>query len=546
MLISRADTYEEVYDSFRWQVPEFYNIAGDVCDRHADKHPDKIALIVENNGGPVRRLTFAEIRDDANRLANWLVGQGLARGDRVSILLSQHPEAAITHIACWKAGLVSSPMSILFGPDAVAYRLRDLDTRVVVTDSENLPKIKAVAERTPGLEHILVIDGDGTHETSFRRAIEDESDQFENVRTRADDLAFINYTSGTTGNPKGSMQPHRLILGHVPSFEFLYDFAPRDGDVIWSPADWSWLAGLVNILMFGWFHGSTVLATAKIGFDPEDACRLMHEHRVTCAMLTPTMLKLLRQNPAGFERFAPMLRVVLSGTESVGKELLLWANETLKCPVNEGYGQTECNAVLGNCASVMPIKPGSLGRSLPGHRVAIVDDDGQEVAPGTVGNIAVRRPDPVMMLGYWNRPDATRDKFIGDWLITGDLASMDEDGYFWFQGRQDDIITSSGYRIGPGEVEDALLQHPSVAMVAVIGVPDPARTESIKALVVLKPDVKPDAELEQSLRDSVKARLARYEYPREIEFLDSLPMTVTGKVLRRELRERERNKIEEP
>lgn len=542
MMLTRADSYDAVCSAFRWNIPEFYNMADDVCDRHADHQPDKVALIVAQDGDKPRTLTFADIRRDANRLANWLVSVGLERGDRVSILLSQNPETAISHVACWKAGMVSSPMSILFGPDAIGYRLKDLESRVVVTDRENLPKIQAVSDQAPGLEHILVIDGAPEGCLDFHAAIAQHPDQFENVRTRADDLAFITYTSGTTGNPKGAMQPHRSVLGHTPGFEFIFDFAPDDDDVVWSPADWSWLAGLMNILMVGWFHGSTVLATAKIGFDPEQACRLMHQHKVTRAMLTPTMLKLLRQNPQGLTRHPPTLRAVLSGAESVGRELLIWANDNLGCPVNEGFGQTECNGLLGNCSSIMAIKPGSLGRPLPGHTVAIVDDDGNEVPPGTVGNISIRHPDPLMMLGYWKRPEATAGKFAGDWMLTGDLGYMDEDGYFWFQGREDDVITSSGYRIGPGEVEDAILQHPSVANVAVVGIPDPVRTESIKAFVVLKEDVEPSRELEEALRESVKARLAKYEYPREFEFLDRLPLTVTGKVLRRELRERHKSR----
>jgi acetyl-CoA synthetase len=299
MMLTRGNTYDAVYNAFRWDIPEFYNMADDVCDRHADNHPDKVALIVEKDSESPKYLTFADIRRDANRMANWLVSAGLKQGDRVSILLSQQPEAAITHVACWKAGMVSSPMSILFGPDAIGYRLKDLGSRVVVTDLENLPKIRAVADQAPGLAYILVVDGAPEGCQHFLDVIDQHPDAFDNVRTRADDLAFITYTSGTTGNPKGAMQPHRSVLGHTPGFEFIFDFAPDEDDVVWSLADWSWLAGLMNILMVGWFHGSTVLATAKIGFDPEQACRLMHQHRVTRAMLTPTMLKLLRQNPKG-------------------------------------------------------------------------------------------------------------------------------------------------------------------------------------------------------------------------------------------------------
>ena len=542
MLLPRATSYDAMCRDFRWQVPAVYNIADDVCDSHADERPDAVALIVDQPNGEPEYMTFGEVRRHANRLASWLVDSGLQRGDRVALLLGQRPEAAITHVACWKAGLVSSPMSTLFGEDAVAYRLMDLGARVAITDRDNLPTIRNACVNAPELERVLVIDDEADDVSAFWEVITAFPESFTNVATSAEDLAFINYTSGTTGNPKGAMQPHRTMIGHAMAFEYLLDFFPVEGDVIWSPADWSWLAGLMNILMVGWYHGCPVVATARAGFDPEDACRVMHQHGVTTAMLTPTMLKLLRQHPESLKRYPPSLRAVVSGTESVGKELLQWAEQTLGCVVNEGYGQTECNAQIGTCARIMERRPGALGRPLPGHEVAVVDDEGHPVPPGTVSEIAVKWPDPIMMLGYWNRPEATREKFRGDWMMTGDRAYMDDDGYFWFQGRADDVITSSGYRIGPGEVEDTLLRHPAVGMAAVIGVPDPERTERIKAFIVLAPGSAPSDALKQELCDSVRERLARHEVPREIEFVDSLPMTVTGKVQRRALRERERER----
>ncbi len=543
MMLKRGQTYEETYKNFAWDIPEHYNIADSVCDQWADD-PARLALVYEDEARKVHTYTFQQIRDLANQLANTLLTLGLKRGDRVTLLLAQDPECAIAHVACWKAGMVSGPCSVLFGADAIQYRLNDSRARALVTDMANYPKVAEVRAECPALEHVLIVDGEAAGARNFWDAIKNASDEFDNFRTHAEDVAWISYTSGTTGMPKGSVQPHRMMIGHMPSLEFVFDFFPQDHDVLWSPADWAWMAGLMDILMPGWFHGCTVVATAMKGFVPEDAYRILDQHNVTLALLTPTMLKLMRQVPDALSRYDLKLRTVVSGGEAVGTELYEWAKRELKISINEAFGQTECNVVLGNNGNLMPIKPGSLGRPTPGTIVAIVDDEGHEVAPGVVGHIAVKRPHPVMLKEYLNKPDATREKFIDDWLITGDTGSMDEDGYFWFHGRADDVITSSGYRIGPGEIEDALLKHPAVQMAAVIGVPDPVRTEVIKAFILPATGVTPSGTLEEELRDSVKARLAKHEVPRFIEFVDSLPLTTTGKIMRRELREREKSRAQ--
>ena len=538
-MLTRGETYDEVYNAFKWNIPERYNIANDVCDQWADD-PGRIALIYEDAQKQVHTYTFGDIRRYANQFANTLLAKGLQRGDRVMLLLAQDPECAIGHVACFKSGIVSSPTSVLFGPDAITYRLNDSGAKAVVTDSANYPKVEAVRDACPNLEHVFVVDGEPDGAENFWTAIADADDTFTNVDTAADDIAWISYTSGTTGMPKGSVQPHRLLLGHMPSLEFIYDFFPQDNDVLWSPADWAWMAGLADILLPGWFHGCTVVATAMKGFEVEEAYRILDQHKVTLALLTPTMLKLMRQVADPLSRYELKLRAALSGGESVGKELLEWADRELHIKINEGFGQTECNVILGNNGNVFPIKPGSIGRPTPGTICAIIDDDGNELPPGEEGHIACKRPHPVMLLEYLNKPEATRDKFIGDWLITGDAGHMDEDGYFWFHGRADDVITSSGYRIGPGEIEDALLKHDAVQMAAAIGVPDPVRTEIIKAFVIPAPGVTPSEELVNELRESVKSRLAKHEVPKLIEFVESLPMTTTGKIMRRELREREK------
>lgn len=539
--IPKLATYEAIYDAFKWDIPARYNIATDVCDRHAVDE-SRIALIGDDaSTGKPWTMTFRHIQKQANRLANLLVSLGCKRGDRVMLLMVQDPWVAIGHIACWKAGLVSLPCSVLFGPDAVAYRLDHADVRVVITDQANLPKVVEARAKAPTVEKVFLVDGAEPEAGSLEKALEPARDQFATVDTAADDPAFFNFTSGTTGNPKGALQPHRSMLGHLPGFEMTFEFFPQPGDLMWSPADWAWLAGLMDVLMPSWYHGVPVLTSRAMRFEPDAACALMARHQVRTALLTPTALRMMRQvqDPYGM---GVRLRAVISGGEAVGKELHEWAGSTLRTTINEAFGQTECNLVLGNCASVMPVKPGSLGRSMPGHVCAIVDDQGRELPPGEIGNIVIRRPDPVMMLEYWKNPKATQEKYIGDWLLTGDLGMTDEDGYFWFHGRADDIISSSGYRIGPGEIEDALTRHPAVVMAAAVGVPDPVRTESIKAFLVLRKEFTASPELAEQIRSFVRERLAKHEVPREIAFVEALPMTTTGKVLRRELRDADRTR----
>lgn len=540
--MERMQTYDELYASFRWNIPARYNIAADVCDRHA-ADPSKVALLGEGADGKAWQLTFREVQRKANQLANFLYSLGLTKGDRVMLLLGQNPWTAIAHVACWKGGFVSVPVSTLFAADAVAYRLNHVNARVLITDLANLPT--AVRARTQATEPvgIYLIDGRDPEAQSLVESIEPARDAFANVDTAADDPAFLSFTSGTTGNPKGALQAHRSMLGHLPGAEFCLDFFPQPGDLMWSPADWTWLAGLMDVLMPAWYHGVPVLTFRSPRFDPEQAFAMIGRHHVRTMLLVPTMLRLMRQVPNPMERFGAKLRVIYSGGEPVGKELLEWGADVLKVPINEVFGQTECNLVLGSNASVMSIKPGSIGRAIPGHMAAIVDDVGQIVPPGTIGNIALRRPDPVMMLEYWHNEEATRDKYASDWLITGDLGTCDEDGYFWFQGRADDVITSGGYRIGPAEIEDALVRHPAVLMAAAVGVPDPVRTESIKAFVIVKDGFRRGPELAEEIRSFVREHLAKHEVPREIEFVDALPMTTTGKIQHRTLREAERAKL---
>jgi acetyl-CoA synthetase len=541
MLIKRAATYREIYDDFRWDIPSRFNMAAACCDRWAAEE-GRLALIHERADGAARRYTFRDLQRLANRTANLLTGFGLERRDRVLLLLGQRPETAVLHLGAWKAGMISVLCSVLFAADAVRYRAEVSGAQVIVTDAANLAKAIEVKASLPSIRHVLCVDGPGDGAGDFWALLERASDRFTTIETAPDDPAFICFTSGTTGQPKGALHAHRSLLGYLPGMELLHDFMPQPGDLHWSPADWAWVAGLKAMLMPAWYHGQPVLAFRSIGFDPEQAFHMMAKHGVRNTLLVPTMLRLMKNVPDPLNRFDLKLRSLVSGGEAVGEELIEWSARTLKVRVNEVFGQTECNLSLGHNALVMRPKPGSLGLAMPGHVCDIVDDHGQRLGDGEIGHIAFKAPDPVMLLEYWNNPQATRDKYAGGWLLTGDLGQRDEDGYFWYRGRADDVITSSGYRIGPGEIEEALVRHPAVRLAAVVGVPDPVRTESIKAFLLLAEGQQPSEALAHEIREFVKSRLARHEYPRAIEFVDALPMTTTGKILRRELRERERAK----
>jgi acetyl-CoA synthetase len=536
-MLTRLSSYDAVRAAFRWDVPRRYNIATDVCDRHASRNP--LALVVEDERGQVTRHGFADLSRASNRFANVLAAHGVGRGDRAAVLLSQSYELPVAHLGAYKIGAIVLPLFALFGPDALAYRLENSGAAVLVTDQAGSAKLAEIRSALPGLRTVFVVGGAPEGALDFGAELARASDSFTTTDTGPDDPALIMYTSGTTGPPKGALQAHRVVLGHVPGVEFPQDFFPQPGDLFWTPADWAWAGGLLDVLWPSWHHGVPVLAHRARKFDPDAAYALMARHRVRNAFLPPTALKLLRQSSG-----QAALRSVGSGGEPLGAELLDWGRGALGVTINEFYGQTECNLVLGNCASLFPPRPGSMGKPIPGHEVAVVDDAGHVLPAGETGNVAIRRPDPVMFLEYWRNPEATRRKFAGDWLLTGDLARADEDGFFWFMGREDDVITSGSYRIGPGEIEDCLLKHPAVALAAVIGAPDPVRTEVIVAYVVLKPGTRASDALAAKIREFVKSRLAAHEAPRHVEFVAELPMTATGKIMRRVLRDRAKAQAE--
>ena len=534
-MLTAAPDYASLRRDFRWAIPDRYNMGVDCCDRHADG-TGRLALVLEDEAGQTRRYSFDDISALSNRFANVLAADGLQPGDRLAILLPQAVETGVAHIAAWKSGLISIPLFTLFGPDALEYRLADSGARALVTDQAGAAKLDGLRARLPGLTHIYVVDGAAPGATDFHAALARASSAFAPVDSAADDPAIIIYTSGTTGNPKGALHAHRVLLGHLPVVELSHDFFPRPGDLFWTPADWAWIGGLFDVLMPSWHHGVPVLAHRARKFDPAAALDLMARHQVRNVFLPPTALKLIRQS--GLSHPGLALRSVASGGETLGASLLDWAERTLGCVPNEFYGQTECNVVACNDARLFPVRPGSLGRAGPGHDVQVVDPDGRPVPAGETGTIGVRRGDPVMFLRYWNNPAATAAKFAGDFLLTGDQGREDPDGYLWFVGRADNLITSAGYRIGPGEIEDCLSKHPAVAMAAVVGVPDALRTELVKAWIVPRPGYAPTDALAREIQDFVKARLAAHEYPRLVAFVDEMPMTATGKIIHKDLRAR--------
>jgi acetyl-CoA synthetase len=534
-LLSPAPSHQALTAAFRWRVPERFNIAAAI-DAWADGsgHP---AIIARGEDGAETPWSFDILRAVSCRMANVLAALGIGPGDRVAILLTQRPETAAAHLAAHRLGAVSVPLFTLFGPDALSYRLADSGAKAVITDAAGAGTLAPLRQHLPGLVTVLCTDGPADGAEDLPALLARASDRASTADTAADDPAVIIYTSGTTGQPKGALHAHRVLLGHLPGVELPHRFFPQPGDLFWTPADWAWIGGLFDVLLPSLYHGVPVLARRLPKFDADEAFALMARAGVRNVFMPATALRLLRtaKAPPGLA-----LRSLASGGETLGEALLDWGRETFGLTINEFYGQTEANLVVSACADLFPSPPGSMGRAVPGHRVAVIGADGEPLPPGTLGDIAVAAPDPVMMLRYWNNPEATAAKFRGRWLVTGDQGRADEEGNLFFVGRDDDVITSAGYRIGPGEVEECLTRHPAVAIAAVIGVPDPVRTERVKAFLVLRPGHAPSEALAAEIQGFVRTRLAAHEYPREVAFVDSLPTTATGKVMRKALRDRER------
>lgn len=543
-----ADRYRGIYESFRWNVPAAFNITDAACTRWS-KERHRLALYWEDESGESRALSFWDLQQASNRLSNALHALGVRRGDRVALILPQRPETVVTYFACFQMGAIAVPLSFLFGPEALEYRIADSGSKVAIVDPLTLANLAPARGRLHELAHVIGVCGArGPGILDWGATLAQASRDFDAVPTQASDPAAIIYTSGTTGPPKGALLPQSALLGNLPGFEHSHDGFPQEGDLFWSPADWAWTGGLWDALMPTLYHGRAILGY-RGRFDPERAFHLLEKYAVRNAFLFPTALKMMMKTvPHPRRQYDLRLRSLMSGGEPVGPAVFEWAREELGVTINEIFGQTEMNYIVGNSHASWPVKPGSMGRPYPGHRVAVIDDAGHELVAGQVGDVAVRRTwidgtaDPVFFLGYWGNPEATAKKYTGEWCRTGDEAAWDEDGYLWYQGRSDDMFKSSGYRIGPAEIENCLGKHAAVANSAVVPSPDETRGAVIKAFVLLAPGQVASEALKDSIRDHVKKHLAAYQQPREIEFVAELPMTTTGKVQRRVLRDLEAKK----
>jgi len=540
------DRYAALFAAHRWDVPAAFNIAHACCGRYAADRT-RFAMYWEDEGGERRALTFWDLQQQANRLSNALAALGVARGDKVALMLPQRPETAVAHIAVNQMGAVAVPLSFLFGPEALEYRLAHSASKVAIVDPQSLPNLAPIREKLPGLAHVIGVAGARESWTVSWESLQAQgASRFAPVATRATDAALLVYTSGTTGPPKGALMPQSCLIGNLPGFTYSHDDFPQPGDLFWSPADWAWTGGLMDALLPTLYFGQPIVGY-RGRFDPERALDLIERYQIRNVFLFPTALKMMMKAfPRPRERFDLSLRSIMSAGEAVGTTVFEWAREALGVTINEMFGQTEMNYIVGNSHGHWPAKPGSMGRPYPGHRIAVIDDDGAPMPVGEPGEIAVNRvapdgtPDPVFFLEYFGNPEGTRGKYTGDWCRTGDVARADADGYLWYEGRADDMFKAAGYRIGPSEIENCLVRHPAVANAAVVPSPDETRGNVVKAFIVLASGCEASAALEEDIRAHVRTHLAPYEYPREIEFIDALPMTTTGKVQRKVLREREK------
>lgn len=538
MKLPPLDTYEALYRDFRWEIPARFNMGHAVCDAWAEQEPDRICLQHFNPDGNHFSMSYGELRDRSASFANALVSLGVQAGDRVALLLPQGFETVVAHVAIYKMGAIALPLALLFGAEALEYRLKTSGASAIVTNRFGLERLHPIRDRLPELAQVISIDGAEEGVAGFADLEAAHPPLFEVADTGPDDPALMIFTSGTTGPPKGALHGHRVLPGHIPGMQFAHEGFPQAGDRLWTPSDWAWAGGLLNALLPSLMLGVPVVSSPAQKFDPHMAFRIMAEMEVRNAFIPPTALRLLKAVDSPRAQYDLKLRTIGSAGEALGRETFEWARSALGVSVNEFFGQTECNFVLSSSEAFGVSRAGATGKPVPGHRVAIVDAEGIEVPVGESGQIAIKRPDPVMFLGYWQNEAATEAKFANDWLLTGDIGRQDADGYISFVGRDDDVITSSGYRIGPSEIEDCLGGHPAVQLAAAVGKPDVVRTEIVKAYVVLVPGREPSEVLAVEIREWVKTRLSMHEYPREIEFVDALPLTTSGKVIRRLLRER--------
>jgi acetyl-CoA synthetase len=534
-------TYDDIIKSFAVDRAELYNMAEDTVDAQArGPRRDACALIVDDGAGDVARYSYAELSDLSDRFAMALRVAGVGRGDVVACFAGQGLEVAMSHLGAYKLGAIVAPLSQLYGPDAIRHVLKDCNAKALVTEESLWPKIADVVPDCPSLETIILSGTCAEGQIPFERALKTDAAGFSAELTHWDDPALLLYTSGSTGMPKGILHRQGLLRGYLSSVSLFYELEMNDpGRVLWTVSDWSWVAGIFNVMLTGWCFGHTVLA-GPTRFSADWAFGFMEKHGVTHCFLTPTALKRMAVVDDPRKTWPGLaLGAIGTGGEPLPRSVLDWADRELGIPINEFYGLTEVNHLIGNCRRLWPIKPGSMGRAYPGHDIAVVDETGTPVADGQVGEIVAAQDDPTLFIEYWNQPERTAQMRLGPWIRTGDYGYRDADGYFWYEGRQDDLIKSAGYRIGPAEIEDALVHHDAVEEAAVIGSPDPERGQIVKAFVRLRKGITPSAGLAGELQQHVKTRLAAFKYPREVEFVDSFPLTSTGKINRKQLKQAE-------
>jgi len=537
-----TESYEAARDGFEWDIPSGYNAAHDLVGKHEDQA--RVALFQAYPDGRRETYSFAELDRYSDRLASALAAYGVGRGDRVGVVLPQVPANPLTHLACWKLGAVSMPLSVLFGPDALGYRLRDSGASTVVVDADRYGTVEDVWDDCPALEHVVEVDWReaGGHEEpdAFADLLADTPADVDSVETDPETPAVIMYTSGSTGPPKGVLHTHSVWLGHCPAFRMYFELDVSEA-VCWTPADWAWIGALGDLVFPAWHYGRPIVGYPQRGFDPERSFEILEEFDVTHAMFVPTALRMLMAAEVEPGDYDLALETLMSGSESVTPEITAWVADAFgDVPINENYGQTEVTGPISSCAAWFEPRPGSMGKPVPGSDVAVIDSEtGERKPPGEIGEIAVRRnpAHPGIFEEYWNDPERTAAARIEGWHLTGDLATVDDDGYIWFESRADDLIITSGYRVSPIDVEKAILEHDAVTQAGVIGIPDDRRGEVIKAFVETTGDEA--AAIADELEHLVRGRVAQYAYPREVEVVDDLPKTVTGKIKRTTLRDRE-------
>ena len=532
--LSGYDSYEAAYEGFEWEVPESFNVAEAVCGRWADA-PDgkrRVALFYEGEGGSEETYSFWQMRREANRVSNALADAGVERGTRVGVVLPQRPENLFANLGVLQLGGIVVPLSVLYGSEGLRYRLAHSETEVVVVGQQRAELVEELRPDLDSLETVITVDAPDLGDATWADAVGSASPEFDAVDTAAEDSAYVIYTSGTTGEPKGAHHAHRKLLGYIPGWQMINEF-PDESAVHYSPSGWAWVGGLFAVVWGAWFHGQPVVGYGG-QFEPEEIYRILEKYGATHTLLTATMVRMLRE--VDHTDYDLDVEVVPSGGEKVSRDVHRYVEEEWDAVVNEIYGQTECNFLVATNHELMEMNYDATGKPAPGHVVAVVDEEtGEELPPGEIGHIAVKRPDPSMLLDYWNQPELTEALFVGDWMLTGDAGSFDEEGYLHYEGRADDVIITAGYRVSPLEVEDTLREHEAVANAVVVGVDDEERGQVVKAFLKLDPDVEPSEALAEEVRTFVREREAAYKYPREVEFVEEFPTTVTGKVQRRKL-----------